>query len=59
MNGFKYQIILVVRLYKEHKNARTEYLNIYFNSMTNTVINNDFNDGIDMSFEKIVNGIQN
>ena len=48
MNGFKYQIILVVRLYKEHKNACTEYPNIYFNSMTNTVIDNDFNDGIDV-----------
>ena len=58
MRGFKYQITLVVRLSKE-KDGRTEYVTLYFNSLTKIDKNDDFKDGSGISFKEIINRIQN
>ena len=41
MKGFKYQITVVVLLYKHKINGDIKYVPVYFNSATKTVINSD------------------
>ena len=50
MKGFKYQITVAVLLSKE-------YSSVYFNSVTKTVINSEFN--LDKSFKEILYRIDN
>ena len=57
MKGFKYQITVNITLSKEKINGDTEYSSAYFNSITKTVINLDFN--LDKAFEKIYYRIDN
>ena len=52
MKGFKYQITINISLSKRKINGDTEYSPVYFNSITKTVINLDFD--IDKSFEEIL-----
>ena len=52
MKGFKYQITMNISLRKEKTNGNTEYSSVYFNSVTKTIINLDFN--LDKSFEEIL-----
>ena len=52
MKGFKYQITMNILLRKKKINGDTEYSFVYFNSITKTVINLDFN--LDKSFEEIL-----
>ena len=52
MDGFKHQIAINATLCKEKTNGDTEYSSVYFNSITKTVINLDFEYSIDNSFEK-------
>ena len=52
MKGFKYQITMNISLRKEKTNGNTEYSSVYFNSITKTIINLDFN--LDKSFEEIL-----
>ena len=52
MKGFKYQITINISLSKRQINGDTEYSPVYFNSITKTVINLDFD--IDKSFEEIL-----
>ena len=59
MDGFKYQITMMVKLRKEQINGDTEYADVYFNSITKTVINLDFEYSIDKSFEEILYRIDN
>ena len=42
MNGFKYQITMNITLSKEKINSNVDYASVYFNSLTKTVINLDF-----------------
>ena len=55
MKGFKYQITVNILLSKEKRNGEIEYSSVYFNSLTNTVINLEFN--LDKSFQEIDNWI--
>ena len=62
MKGLKYQITMNILLSKEKINGDTEcnsieYSSVYFNSITKTVINLDFN--LDKSFEEILYRIDN
>ena len=59
MDGFKYQIIINATLSKGKMNGDIEYAFIYFNSITKTVINLDFEYSIDKSFEEILYRIDN
>ena len=59
MDGFKYQITINATLSKEKTNGDTEYASVYFNSITKTVINLDFEYYIDKSFEEILYRIDN
>ena len=52
MNGFKYQITVVVLLSTVKNNESIEYLLVYFNSTTKTVINYNFS--LDKSFQEIL-----
>ena len=56
MKYFKYQITVKVLLSKD-KNEDTEHSLVYFNSVTKTVINSEFN--LDNSFQKILYRINN
>ena len=56
---FKYEITMNATLIKEKVNGDTEYASVYFNSITKTVINLDFEYSIDKSFEEILYGIDN
>ena len=51
MKVFKYQITLNMLLSKEKINGDTEYSSVYFNSITKTVINLDFD--FDKALEEI------
>ena len=53
MDGFKYQITMMVNLHKEKINGDTEYADVSFNSITKTVVNLDFEYSIGKSFEEI------
>ena len=57
MKGFKYQIAMNISLHKEKTNCNTEYSTVYFNSITKTIINLDFN--LDKCFEEILYRIDN
>ena len=57
MNGFKYQITVVVLLSTVKNNGSIEYLLVYFNSTTKTVINYNFS--LDKSFQEILYRIDN
>ena len=59
MDGFKYQITMNATLNKEIINGDTEYASVYFNAITKTVINLDFEYSIDKSFEEILYRIDN
>ena len=58
MKGFKYQITVTVLLCKHKINGDIEYVPVYFNSVTKTVINSDKYD-LDKSFQEILYGIDN
>ena len=47
MKGFKYQITLLVTLKKHKLDGNVEHTSVYLNSFIKTVINYDFDDGID------------
>ena len=57
MKGFKYQITVKVLLSKEKENGNIEYAPVYFNSITKTVINSEFNLG--NSFQEVLYRIDN
>ena len=57
MKGFKYQITVTVLSSKVKTNGSTEYLPIYFNSTTKTVINLEFS--LDKLFQEILYRIDN
>ena len=59
MDGFKYQITMNATLSKDKINGGNEYASVYFNSMTKTVINLDFEYSVDKSFEEILYRIDN
>ena len=42
LEGFKYQITLCVVLSKVKNNSKVEYSSVYFNSLTKTVIGDNF-----------------
>ena len=57
MNGFKYQITVVALLSTVKNIGSIEYLLVYFNSTTKTVINYNFS--LDKSFQEILYRIDN
>ena len=67
MHGFKYIITLLVTLKKDYKvknddsttEEKTEHTMLYFNSYTKRVINENFRHDLDLSFEEVINKIQN
>ena len=59
MDGFKFQFTINATLSKEKINGNTEYAPVYFNSITNTVINLDFEYSIDKCFQEILYRINN
>ena len=50
--GFKYQITLSVLLSKVKSNGEIEYSPVYFNSLTKTVINDNYK--LDQAFQEII-----
>ena len=50
MKGFKYQITMIVLLYKHKMDGDTEYSPVYFNFTTKTVINSEYY--LDTSFQE-------
>ena len=52
LKGFKYQITLAVLLSKVKNSGEIEYSPVYFNSLTKTVINEDYK--LDQSFQEII-----
>ena len=68
VKGFKYQITLYVTLKKNKLCGKTgssslgrksEYARVYFNSFIKVVINENFNNSIDKSFEEILHRLDN
>ena len=59
MKEFKYQITLYVTLKKNKLDNNVEYAGVYLNSFIKIVINDNFNDGIDKSFEEILYRLDN
>ena len=59
MKGFKYQIGLFVTFKKHKLDSNVEYASVYLNSFIKTVINYDFDDGIDKSFSEILFRLDN
>ena len=62
MKGFKYQIMLHVTLKKnnlKNETKYTEYAGVYLNSLVKIVINENFEPGIDKSFEEILYRLNN
>ena len=57
LKGFKYQITLAVLLSKVKNSGETEYSPVYFNSLTQTVINS--NCKLDQSFQEIIFRLDN
>ena len=57
MKGFKYQITVAVLLSKEKRIGDIEYSSVDFNSITETVINSEFN--LNKSFQEILYRIDN
>ena len=52
MKGFKYQITLYATLKKDKLNGKVEYAGIYLNSFNKVVINENFDNSINKSFEE-------
>ena len=59
MKGFKYQITLYVTLKKDELDDKKEYAGVYFNSFIKIVINENFDSGIDKSFEETLYRLNN
>ena len=59
MKGFKYQTTLFVTLKKNKLDGTVEYAAVYLNSFVKTVINYDFDDSIDESFNEILYRLDN
>ena len=57
MKRFKYQITLAVLLSKLKNNGETEYSPVYFNSLTKTVINDNYK--LDQAFQKLIYRLDN
>ena len=57
LKGFKYQITVAVLLSKVKNNSGTEYSPVYFNSLTKTVINEDYK--LDQAFQEIIYTLDN
>ena len=55
LKGFKHQITLAVLLSKVKNSGSIEYSPVYFNSLTKTVIDNNFE--LDQSFQEIIWGV--
>ena len=55
--GFKYQITLAVLLSKVKNSGVIEYSPIYFNSLTKTLINNNYK--LDQSFQEVIYILEN
>ena len=52
LKGFKYQITLAVLLSKMKNSGSIKFSRVYFNTLTKTVINNNFE--LDQSFQEII-----
>ena len=52
LKGFKYQFALAILLSKMKNSGEIEYSPVYFNSLTETVINDKFK--LDQSFQEIL-----
>ena len=57
LKGFKYQITLAVLLCKVQNSGEVDYLPVYFNSLTKTVINSD--NKLDQLFQEIIYRLEN
>ena len=57
LRGFKYQITLAVLLSKVKSNGEIEYSPVYFNSLTKTVISDDYK--LDSAFQEITYKVDN
>ena len=57
LKGFKYQNTLAVLLSKVKSDGEIEYSPVYFNSLTKTVINNDYK--LDQPFQEIIYRVDN
>ena len=57
LKEFKYQITLAVLMSKVKNSGSIEYFPVYFNSLTKTVINNNFK--LDQSFQEIIYKLEN
>ena len=57
LTGFKYQITLAFLLSKVKNSGETEYSPVYFNSLTKTVINDDYE--LDQAFNEIIYRVDN
>ena len=57
LKGFKYQITLAVLLSKVKNSGSIEYSPVYFNSLTKTVITDNFK--LDQSFQEIIYRLKN
>ena len=57
MRGFKYQITVKILLSKYKGNGDKEFVPVYFNSATKTVINSEYM--LDKSFQEILYRINN
>ena len=57
MKGFKHQATVKVLLSKDKRNEGIEYSSVYFNTITETVINSEFS--INKSFQEILCRIDN
>ena len=55
--GFKYQLTLKVMLKKYELNGEIEFIPVYFNSTSKTVINHKFS--LENAFQEILYGIDN
>ena len=52
LKGFKYQITLAILLSKVKSSGEIEYSPVYFNSLSKTVINDDYK--LDQAFQEII-----
>ena len=60
MKGLKYQKMVVIRFSKDKGNGERELRQVYFSSITKTIINNkNIDDVLDNSFHAILNKIDN
>ena len=57
LKDFKYQITLAVLLSKVKNNGEIEYSTVYFNSLTKTVINDNYE--LDQTFQEMIYRLDN